>query len=247
LNGNSIPFSVTNNVLTVGCTLIAGENTVRIAVSNSGGNAEDRIKMFWNRPLSPTAIILNPPAPTNILESQKLNFEGRVANVEKSGVSLTLNGTAIPNFNFDNGNISATLNLNVGKNGITLVANGKGGSAKAEATVSVVTPTEEVLPDRERPMPIAGVTVSNLFVTRPVIDVLDPSPPATTLTVTVTGVNQSDISLIINGNNISDFKYNAKAHLLTYSFPVKAGQAYIIKVQAANKSGKAEMTETVRF
>ncbi len=245
LNGNSIPFSVINNVLTVGCSMQAGENTVRIAVSNSGGNAEDRIKMFWNRPQPPTAKILNPPAPVNILESQTVNFEGQVTNAEKSGVSLMVNGNFISNFSFDNGRIMATLNLNVGKNVISLGVNGKGGSANAEAVASVVIPTDEVLPDR--PLPIAGVSVSNLVLTRPVIDILDPRPTSTTLTATVTGVQKSDILLNINGNNITDFEYNVKSHLLTYSFPVQAGQSYTVTVQAANKSGKAEKIETIQF
>jgi hypothetical protein len=245
LNGNSVQFSVTNNVLTVGCNMQPGENTVRIAVSNSGGNAEDRIKMFWNRPQPPTATIVNPPAPVNILESQTLNFEGRVTNTEKSGVSLMVNGNFISNFTFDNGTITAPLNLNAGKNVISLGVNSKGGSANAEAIANVVIPTDEVLPDR--PLPIAGVSVSDLVLTRPVIDVLDPKPAATTLTATVTGVQKSDIMLNINGNNITDFQYNAKSHLLTYSFPIQSGQSYTVTVQAANKSGRAEKIETIRF
>jgi hypothetical protein len=245
LNGNSLPFTVFNNVLTVGCNMQAGENNVRVAVSNSGGNAEDRIKLFWNRPQPPTARILNPPAPINNLESQALNFEGQVTNAEKSGISLMVNGNFIANFSFDNGRITAPLNLNVGKNVISLGVNSKGGAASAESIVNVAILTDEVLPDR--PLPMASVSLSNLVFSRPVMDVLDPRPTSSTLTATVGGVQKSNILLNINGKNITDFEYNAKSGLLTYSFPVQAGQAYTVTVQAANKLGKAEKIETVRF
>ncbi|MEN9611916.1 MAG: hypothetical protein RLZZ628_2730 [Bacteroidota bacterium] len=248
LNGNSIPFTVFNNVLTVGCNLQAGENAVRIAVSNAGGNAEDRIKLLWNRPAAPTATILNPALKNSTIETQTLKFEGQTTNVEKSNVTVTLNGNPLPTFNFDNGRVTATLNLNEGKNVIVLAATGKGGFAAAEATVNVVAQTGgEVLPERTRPLPIIRVTVADLVLTRPVIDVLDPKPISSTLTTTIMGAQQSDITLIVNDKNITDFKYDAKTHLLSYTFPVQGGQTYTVTVRVANRAGKAEKTETVRF
>jgi hypothetical protein len=246
LNGVSVAFSVINNVLTMPCNLQAGDNTVRIAVSNAGGNAEDRIKLVWNRPAPPTAMILNPPAKSNILESTSLDFEGNVTNADKSGVTLLLNGNSISNFSLENSHVTAKMNLRVGKNVIVLSATGKGGTATAEAIASVVTPTEEVvLPDRTSP--VAGVSVANLVVSRPAIDPLDPRPVQSTLTTILTGVQPSDISLIINGINITDFQFNVKSGMLSYTFPVQGGQSYRIQVLAANKTGKAERDETVRF
>lgn len=111
LNGTPISnFNLNGNSLTANLTLQAGLNQITITVQNACGMDNANTSVTYDNCIQPSIQISNT---NNETVTQGLyNFSANVSNMPTiQGIQLKINGNIVSNFNYTNGQISATLSL----------------------------------------------------------------------------------------------------------------------------------------
>ena len=109
----NIVFS--NGAITCNLTLQPGLNTIVVQVSTACGRESKLSTVNFNNCVAPVASSSIIPGST--VNTAIYNYVGEVQNVSNSqNINLTLNGQIINNFNYSNGQITATVNLQPGIN-----------------------------------------------------------------------------------------------------------------------------------
>ena len=201
VNGQaSTSFAFNNGVVTFVLNCNIGNNTVSITGTNAAGT--DSKTIFVNRtepePVIPLPVVtfINPSSLNSITTSSSQSIQTSVLNVlNASQVLVQVNGIAVTNFVYLNGNITFNANLNVGNNVVFIKGTNASGSDSKTITITY-----------EKPEP-------PVVVNPPVLSYLIPSGASMStvnsnenIRMSVTNVTlNSQISIKLNGNNISNF------------------------------------------
>lgn len=134
---NGIPvtnYTMNGSQLSVPLTLQAGANTIVLNVQNTCGSDRSELLINYQNCVVPQVSIANP----NQSVTQGLyTFTANVSNMpNQQGISLSLNGSSVQGFTYNNGVITAMLNLANGSNTISVSAQNACGSDTENATIT---------------------------------------------------------------------------------------------------------------
>ena len=128
LNGSPINYSFSNNLLSTNVNLQNGVNTFVLSVTNPCGTDTKTWSVTNNNCIIPSIVLESPSASGATVNTTTFNFTASVIGMTSNqGIQLMVNN--IPTtFNFNNGIITSTINLNNGANSIKLSAQNPCGS-----------------------------------------------------------------------------------------------------------------------
>ena len=137
LNGTTIPFSFSNSNISGSLKPVIGNNELTMTVTNDCGTDTKTIVWENEEPCYLPIAMITEPTLNQTAANSIINFEGSVTNVSNSSdIQLFLNGYSVPfRFNNANGDVLATLNLNLGTNIIILTASNSCGSDEDQEQV----------------------------------------------------------------------------------------------------------------
>lgn len=121
-NGMSVPFLYANGTLTSNISLQNGINQIVVSAVRTCGQASQTIYVRYNNCIAPQITLLQPSASGTTTSASNLNFVAAVSQISNSSdIQVKLNGSSVP-FNWNNNQVSSTLNLIQGNNTIVIQA-----------------------------------------------------------------------------------------------------------------------------
>ncbi|MEY5001377.1 MAG: hypothetical protein RLZZ211_1413 [Bacteroidota bacterium] len=227
LNGQGgQPFTLQNQTFSASLNLVPGPNTIVI----QGKNACDRTSQTLNINYVPcVAPQIQFGQAAGASTNPVFQFSASVSGTTNAqNVNLMLNNAVIP-FNFQNGTITATLQLNDGANIVTLAAQNNCGVASESITYSYTAPC--IQPSVEITSPAAGLFgVSN---------------PNVIVTATVEQVTQLSAIQVLN-NGVAQFGASLFGNQLSIPLTLQAG-INNITISATNTCGTDAETREIRY
>ena len=140
LNGVGVPFTFNNGQLSATLMLVAGSNSVSLSVSNSCGSDVKTKTIEFTPCKAPTISISQPGNSGLTVSAPGFTFMAQLNNVSQTNqVTMTLNGTAITNFQLANGLLTAPLTLSNGINTVSMFVNNGCGVDQASTTIQLST------------------------------------------------------------------------------------------------------------
>lgn len=194
LNGTIVTnYTFVNNILQANVTLQNGLNTFTVTGTNACGTATETTTISYNKCIAPTISFTNPVASGSTVNQATYNFRASISNVTAaSAVSLKLNGVAITNFNFLNGNIETNLTLQNGLNTIVVSATNACGVANESTTITL-----------NNCLPI-GITILNPAASGSTVSAANYNFKASITNI----ANSTGISLKLNGVPVTNFTFS---------------------------------------
>ena len=146
VNGKTVPFSFSNNLVTSSVSLISGLNTLSLNAKNECG--EDNASARINYSPSVVTVPCNPPKVSFTISEVNRDdatheLRGSVSDVKsKADISLTVNGRADDGFQFVSatGDLSAKFKLTPGSHTIVVSVNNACGTDSKSVTVDMEEP-----------------------------------------------------------------------------------------------------------
>jgi len=207
-NGVNKNFNFSNNTLSAALQLIPGNNTIAISTNNSCGSDVKFLNVNYNNCIEPVVSITQPSIPGNSVNISSFNFQAIVQNMPSmQGITLTHNGNIVPGSTYNNGIVSATVNLVSGLNTFSISARNSCGNMVQTSTINY---NNCIAPN---------VTLSN----------------PQNVNVTTTSGNYSLVLNVLNVNNTNNLSITQNGNPLT-NFTLVNGQisANVILVPGAN-------------
>lgn len=234
LNGAPVDFDFSGTSFRKLAPLRPGRNELVITATNSAGSDSETVILIREDDApppqeetrnAPNVLITEPAANPYRTEAATTPLRASLRWVDnRQDVQLLLNGAA-QRFDFDpqTGQLYANLNLAEGENRVEVRAANRWGADQARTTI-----------ERSRPQPTGD---------RPTVRITEPANGGITervqalLRATITGVSRrEDLSVSVNGRNISNFSYDRG--ILSAMLDLSRG-ANRIEVRAANSYGSA--------
>ncbi|MEY4289110.1 MAG: hypothetical protein RLZZ30_1198, partial [Bacteroidota bacterium] len=231
-NGNSVSNLVfANGQVSAVLALSPGINTFVLTATNACGTDSETRTIQYSACTAPTVAISNPVNTNYGVSNPVISFAANVSNMSSlQGISLTLNGTAITNFNYSNGQVTASITLSNGMNTISLSATNACGN---DAQSRVI---------RYEPCNPPVVTITN--------------PSSTTLTAnsnslsfngSVQNVTSGQgVSLTVNGTPVSTAQFNPTSGQVTATIPLSNGNNVVV-LSAVGSCGTDSKTINVAY
>jgi hypothetical protein len=151
LNGASVSFTLTNNVVTASLTAVPGANNIEIVAINECGNSSDRLAITYTQPvvvppcIAPTATIASPASNTSLTEAG-FALTATVTNATSNQVVVKLNGATVP-FILTGNTITVQMTAISGTNTIEVMATNDCGNQTDNVVVNYnpcVSPTASI-------------------------------------------------------------------------------------------------------
>ena len=120
-NGNPINFDYSNGIVTCFSTLQLGNNTFLVSASNGCGRDSKSLTVQFIKCEQPS-VSINGESGSTVTSAAYLLSANVINMASAQGLTLTFNGTPINNFTYLNNQLSANINLNLGKNTFVLSA-----------------------------------------------------------------------------------------------------------------------------
>jgi len=140
VNGVGVPFTNNAGVITANVALVAGNNTLSLSATNACGTDVENATIIYDACKSPTITINQPVTSGSTVSSPLLSFTATLENITQSNqINLNLNGTPVNNFQYQNGQLTASLTLINGINTLSLSANNGCGIAQENTTITLST------------------------------------------------------------------------------------------------------------
>lgn len=137
-NGVPVAFVYLNGNLTSNIYLQNGLNHIVISAVRSCGQTAQSIYVRYDNCIAPQITLLNPTASGTTTNLATLNVLANVSNIVSSqSLQIKLNGVNIP-FNWNNNQISSTMNLAQGQNTISIQAANTCGNDTETITINYV-------------------------------------------------------------------------------------------------------------
>lgn len=136
---SNFSFNTSRQEISATLTLEAGNNSIRIEVNNTDGDANDAVTVRYNPAKSPEVTITKPGPDQSTTAQPSQQLEATVRNVDnKQQITVTLNGVKWQNFDFNNqsGQLSTRLTLKTGTNRIVVSARNNSGNAEDNKIVT---------------------------------------------------------------------------------------------------------------
>ena len=230
---SNVNFNGTTGALTSSVTLTPGANVFVLTVTNACGTAIETITINFQSCVIPTITLTSPTVNNLAVTSPNFNLSALIQNTTNGqGVTLSQNGRAITNFNYNNasGALSSNLTLSQGVNTFVItVVNACG------------TDTETI-------------TVNYQSCLTPTINWSAPSANNTTVTsanfnlsaLVQNSNNGQGITLTNNGRGITNFSFNNATGSLTSNVTLTPG-ANVFVITVVNACGTDTETITVNY
>jgi len=229
LNGTTLSnFTLTNGLVTASLSLQIGLNTVVLKATNACGTDIKTITIFYNNCTAPVITVSSPTNSTGIVTTAAYTFSANIQNITSGqGILLSLNGSAITNYSFNNGLLSTLVNLTSGMNSFVLNATNACGTDSETRTIQYNACTAP------------SVTITN------------PSSMSTTVSNTsfafsaaVQNTNLQELSLTVNGVSVSNM--NLLNGQLSAMVTLSNGNNEVV-LTATNACGTATKTVFIKY
>ncbi len=224
-------FDPRNRELSASATLIEGNNTIRVEVTNRDGTSSDEVNVRYRKG-TPPLVSIAAPDHNSTTTNPATTLRARVQHItDRNQISLTLNGNAAGNFSFNasNGELNANLTLVEGNNTLRVRAATPDGSDEKSVNVTYRKPSPPVV---SIAAPDHNSTITN---------------PATTLRARVQHVtDRNQISVTLNGNAAGNFSFNASNGELSANLTLVEGNN-TLRVRAATPDGSDEKSVNVTY
>jgi hypothetical protein len=120
-NGNPINFDYSNGIVTCFSTLALGMNTFVVSAKNGCGKDSKSLTVQLIQCEQPS-VSINGESGSTVTSAVYLLSANVINMASAQGITLTFNGTPINNFTYLNNQLTANINLNLGKNTFVLSA-----------------------------------------------------------------------------------------------------------------------------
>ena len=232
-------FDYSNGELRFRADLNQGDNKVEIQVRTNGGRAADKTMVIYTPKSGPAVRFIKPARTGTRTTSNRQSFIIQVDHVTKQEeLSVFFNNRPVTSFQFNTstGKLSLASSLKDGENKLRVVAQTAYGRDEAELVIFY---------DR-REVATRKPTVEITSISRPVTDPTNPnSIPSSTILAKFTNVaNASEITLLINGESISNFDFNRRTGAFSATVRMKKGTNTVV-LRATTSAGTAEASEEV--
>lgn len=236
-NGN-FTYNPTTDRLESNVTLNPGQNIFEITATNTDGKDQKSTIVIYNREtqVPPIVTFTNPAASPHTTTYQNFNLTATVLNVqEASQIRMTFNGQSVTNFSFNpsNSGVSASLNLALGTNIVTVTGTNAAGTDQESTTI---------------------IYRMGVIEQPPVVYFVDPQvSPYTTATSTflinadvLNVAGSQNIIFKQNGSVNQNFTYNASTHDFQSTVVLNPGQN-VFEIIGTNNAGTAQATTIIIY
>ena len=219
LNGTDQSFNFNGNMLSANLSLRTGNNMVQITASNDCGKDSENLSINMAPPC------LAPVVNVNVTEINQPDasheLRGTVRNMTSaSGLSLSLDGSTLPNYRFNaqTGELTARIKVGPGNHGLVVSARNECGADSKTVEITVAAPCLA---------PVVNVNVTEIN-----------QPDAShELRGTVRNMTSaSGLSLSLDGSTLPNYRFNAQTGELTARIKVGPGNHGLV-VSAKNDCG----------
>jgi hypothetical protein len=187
---SSFTFNASTGLLEYSGQLIEGINNFTITAANDCGSDIETFTINYAACKKPTISFVNAPANGSQVNQSALNLTAQTAFLTQAQITLSLNGVTSQPFSFQNGQVSAAMNLKPGLN--TILIQGKNECDRVSQTLNITfTPAPCDPPQVVYNMIPTGSTVNN--------------PVFTYYATVVNYTPNSNIILAINGTVLSGY------------------------------------------
>jgi hypothetical protein len=225
---SNIQFNTTSGLVSANIALSTGNNSIVLNATGSCGTGSKTIDVAYNPCIAPSVSISNPANNNSTVSTTNFAFSANVQNATLQQISLSLNGTNVPNVNLVNGVVSANLNLSNGNNEIVVTVTNTCGTDNKTVFIKY----EECL--------------------APVVSISNPITAGTSVTnasFNFTGSiqnigNGQGISLILNGNIIPNASFMNGQISAMLNLTSGLNQ---ITLSAVNNCGTDNQSTTITF
>jgi len=134
-------YSVSSEIMDFTTALVPGANVISIVATNADGQGSATTTIIYRRPVTtnpPVVTITNPFSNPATVSASATPVTATVLNVEnQSGISVTLNGTAVTNFVYNDNTkqVTFTATLNQGSNTVVVTGTNSAGTASDTKTI----------------------------------------------------------------------------------------------------------------
>jgi hypothetical protein len=237
VNGRSdTNFDYTQDGISARIALQEGANRINVTARNNAGSSSDEITVYYRAPTvqRPTVRISNAPDARGEANGCSTSFSATVSNVANSNnIEVSLNGTRITNFSFQNQTVQGNLNLRSGNNRLLISARNEAGESADEADITCTTVS--------RDLPKNPPTVS---ITEPTVNMV--SEPSAMLRATVRNATQDQISVKLNGQPVRFTYFSGNQTLTATLNDLREGNNEVV-VSAANADGSAQDARSIAY
>ena len=229
LNGTTLSnFTLTNGLLTASLSLQNGLNTIVLKGTNACGTDIKTITIFYSNCIAPVITVSNPTNSTGIVTSAAYTFSANIQNITSGqGILLSLNGSAITNYSFNNGLLSALVNLISGMNTFVLTATNACGTDTETRTIQY-----------------NACTVPTVVITNPASISSTVSNASFAFSAAVQNASVQELSLTVNGVSVSNL--NLLNGQVSAMVPLANGNNEVI-LTATNACGTATKTVYIKY
>ncbi|MDX1444615.1 hypothetical protein [Lishizhenia sp.] len=238
-NFNNFTYNANTHQVNFNVNLIEGANIITISATNSAGSDNDSQTIIYRKPVTQAAPIVNivdpVQSPLTVYNNNYL-VQATVQHVNGSqDITVKINGIATQNFSYvaSNNQVSVNAGLNEGANTIQILASNNAGQDSESTTIIYKRQQVATPPVVHITQPATNVTVgtSNYQITALVQNIN----------------NENDIDLVINGNGINNFTYNANTLELTYTLNFNNAGIYTVQIVASNAAGTASDNVNINY
>ncbi len=231
-NGNTVSgfsFDVKNQQISFATTLIDGNNSATINVTNNDGSASTITTVLYRaRTVAPAVQFTNPGISPTTVNGNNYNVIAKTINVTtKNQISLYVNGnkTTLFNFNAASSEVSYNAVLQEGSNDFKITVLTNGGSASDQTTLIYKKRSVIVSPTVNFTSPMTNIEVKN---------------NSYNLIAQTANVDRAEqISISKNGNAIQLFSFDASTQQIRFSSLLSEGKN-TFKVNVSTDGGTAQ-------
>ena len=237
--GNNFTFTPTSTTnFTTEVNLSPGANIIKITATNDDGSDSDETTIIYRKVQEepnvepPIVNFQNPSRNNRTVSSPNFSIEGTVENVKgRNQVAFRQNGSNNSNFNFNanNSKFQSNVILKPGSNIFQLSGTNSAGSDSKTIVINY---------DEPSPQPPI-VTITNPDKSPHTTNNANRSVTASILNVT----NASQIQMQVNGDNYTQFNFNASKNTLTSVVPLQVG-SNSVRITATNDDG-SDLDQTI--
>ena len=232
-------YTISTKVLSMNVNLNVGANVVTITATNVSGSDSKSITLNYSEPIAtipaPVVTIVLPNVnPSNTTVNTAI-VKATVLNVSSSSqITATINGANIP-FSYTAATMQLTLSASLisGGNSVTISAVNAAGSDSKSTTIIYTAPV--VLPAPVvtfvKPSGLGGGSSAALY-----------NVEATVLNV----LSSSNITVKVNGLNVTAFTYNAATKLVKFNANLTIGNNTVV-ISATNTSGSDSKSVVIKY
>ena len=239
VNGTKMTnFTYSNGVLGAVVQLRNGRNTITVTGKNNDGTDQESVTVTYKVTVSKPTVTITVPSNNAVLNTNKTSVKAIVKNVSgKKDISVTVGVENITAFNYnpDNGQVTFAAELGRRATTIRVVAENDGGRAEDQIKVSYkLQPTT----------PAPKITVES--VSKPASNPFTPNIASSIILAKITNVNRTQITLTVNGSNVSNFIYTESTGQFNATVQLQKGKNTII-IEAKNSGGTDKVEREINF